>query len=682
MKKRVTQSTVLLLLSFWGWINLSAAPPVVFYNKGAVQVSEPGKMYVKGGMHMNPGAAVTQNGLTVLTGDFIHDAFSNVFTTNYSTVTGTVEFRGNTDQMVTTRLEAYTPAQTGGNSGKMDRKNMFLKFPDFKINNGNRVIVTPSMGVSVNNLIFDSEIHGGRLRLKSDSNVQDPSARPDDDLFLENTDQDASLLVEGIAIGYKDSTKTVIGSGDYMEIERNVRYNRGRVADDDEPDPIEDPMKFFGFSAPLNNIHLDYFTDHFVFDQRLNGGEGDYNSKRWNRFEPGVGYFIIIREVPHQHVNPRPQDNVVNGMYIQNEHFIFNRTFYPDFFTWGFPGYSEEGQPQEVLNTDNVTVPLKTGENYLGNPYTCALDVKKLFAAWNGLIKPEMKIWSGYGGNWLTLTPDMSTTDDPQPVIPSQQMFCVEGLEDKGNFEIPKSARTHNAQRYFRSNNTFRNELLIEVRDAELENFSRMVIGLRSWGELSGEDQSDSRFLQTPDGVSPQLFAVVPHKDSSVPYDTLTINSLPEDVTSSDFDFVPSFKKKGNRKYIMNFRRQESLETEMAVLIDKKTKMEINIWETSSYEFYADMNDDTQRFAVLFKSPTQIEEANLRPRDAYLQNQTLYIIHNQESDIRKPVEIYNASGMLVYKNEIVQAGTNTYELNLAEGVYIVRSGEMVKKIRR
>ena len=659
MKKKIIKIALLSILPSLGWIYLGAVvPPIVFQSNAPVQVSSSGIMRVEGGMHMNEGAVITQNGLTVLMGDFIHDASTNVFTTDYTgTITGVVEFRGSDVQKVTTNKPAYTPQMAGGpTASKMDRTTMYLKFPDFKINNGNRVVITPSMGVSVNKLLFTS----GRLRLKSDENG--------------GNDQDASLLVVKDASGYRDSIAGTPVSGNYMEIERNVIYNLGKVAG-------TTGFKYFGFSAPLANMYLDYFTSHWVFDQRMNGGAGDYDIHRYHQFDPGIGYFVVVRQQPNTTMT-NPTDSIRDGLLIQTEHFLFNRTFYPDFWSWNWSTsvpVSDKPFPQEVLRTSNVTIPggLKTGDNYFGNPYTCALDVNALFTAWGSNIVPSMWIWSGQASNWLVITQDMSTMDGAQKVVPSQQMFVVEGVNNLSTFTIPASARTHNAHRFLRStDNLPHNELLIEVQDWELDNFSRMAIGLRSWGKLSGDDESDAKWIKNEDVNVPQIYAVTSQQD------TLSINSLPEDTRSTNFDFVPA-QIAGSRKYIMRISRQESLSTPMAVLVDKKENKEINLLENNSYEFFADKDDNAQRFSILFApvNNTRIDETDVRPREAYCQKQTLYIINNWDADIQKPVEIYNTSGLLVYQDKIMQAGTNTYELHLAEGVYIVKSGEMIKKIK-
>jgi len=458
-----------------------------------------------------------------------------------------------------------------------------------------------------------------------------------------------------------------------MEIERNVIYNLGKVAG-------TTGFKYFGFSAPLANMYLDYFTSHWVFDQRMNGGAGDYDIHRYHQFDPGIGYFVVIREQPNTTMT-NPTDSIRDGLLIQTEHFLFNRTFYPDFWGWNWSASvtaSDNPFPQEVLRTGDVTIPggLKVGDNYLGNPYTCALDVNALFTAWGSNINPTMWIWSGQASNWLVITQDMSTMDGAQKVVPSQQMFVVEGVNNLSTFTIPASARTHNAHRFLRStDNSPHNELLIEVQDWELDNFARMAIGLRSWGKLSGDDGSDAKWIKNEDTNVPQVYAVAPD-------DTLSINSLPEDTRSTDFDFVPA-QIAGSRKYIMRISRQESLSTPMAVLIDKKENKEINLFENNTYEFFADMNDSTQRFSIRFapEGVNDMKDVKDNVREAYYQKQSLYITNNLESDIQKPVEVYNVSGQLVYRNEIQQAGTNSYELNLTAGVYIVKSGEMIKKIK-
>lgn len=653
MKKKICTVRTIRWLLLLAATTAPAAPPLVLHNKGGMRVATPGKMYVSGGIHVSGSSvAISQNGLTALTGDFMHDASGNVFTTDYSgSVSGTLEFRGKTEQTVTTNLGVYSPAQSGSSSGKMDKGTMYLKFPVFMVNNGSRVTVTPGMGVTANSLVLAN----GNLRLKSDLNGTG------------GLDQDASLLVRQPVGDY---------SNGYMEIERSVKYTLGTVAGTNN-------FKFFGFSAPLSNMYLDYFTDHWVFDPRT----GKYNPLRQDRFSPGLGYYVVVRET----TNPlAPKDYINDNLVIERENFVFERKYYPDFkdgYWYASIPAEDKPNPQEVLNTEDVSPAggLIVGDNYFGNPYTCALDIDALFDYWGNDIKPTIWIWAGQAGNFLTVTKDISTAmDGDRKVIPTQQMFVVEGVNTKADFRIPQSARVHNAHRFLRNGQSPQNELLVEVRDPELDNYARMAIGLRPWGKETGDDESDARFIKSDDPYVPQVYAVINPVNpvNPVGMDTLSINSLPMETQQTDFEFLPA-QIDGERKYTIHVTRQEGLQTEAAILIDKFTKREVNLFETDTYEFTADKTDNTNRFRIAFvpAGPNVLDDATMNPRQAYVAKQTLYITNNTENNLNGTVEIFNVAGISVFKDRITQRGTNTYPLNLPEGVYIVKSGELVRKIK-
>jgi hypothetical protein len=644
-RKRSRSSRILPALLLFTTM-ASVASPVCFHNRGKMCVGANGVLHVAGSLlHSGNDVEVSQKGLTALKGDFWDDATGHVFTTDYSgAVTGTVEFCGTEAQTVTTDLPPYSSGNVGGATGKMDKTTMYVNFPDFKINNSSRVVVTPGMGISVNTLVFTN----GNLRLKSDLGG--------------NLDQDASLLVHKPVASYANG---------YMEIERNVVYNQGTLVGS------SNNMKFFGFSAPISNMYLDYFTDHWVFDPRSNV----YITERYAKFSPGLGYYVVVRGDKN---TAAPGDYIADNLIINREHFLFNRSYYSDFSSgswWSSIPATDKPRPQEVLNTADISPNggLKVGDNYFGNPYTCALDVDALFSAWGASIEKKIWIWAGQAGNFLTITNDMSAIDGSQRIIPSQQMFVVEGKTANTAFKIPASARTHNAHRFLRAEEAKRNELLVEIRDLQLDNYARLAIGLRSWGKPEGDDESDARYMKSSDPEVPKIYAVTP---SSTPgrQDTLSINSLPIDTKYTDFDFIPA-QIESERRYMLRVTRQEGLETESAMLTDKQTNTELNLFECDTYEFTATINDAPNRFRIVFAATSTDENVPDMPqRHIYYAKQMLHITNNLESDIEKPVEVFSMAGVTLFRDKITQTGTNSYLLSLPEGAYIVRSGETAGKI--
>ena len=642
-------------------------PPVRFVNMGKMAVS-PGpnngtSLFVPHSMKMLCGAEVSQTGRTVLGGNFLHNSDGKVFTTVYdpsSPLTGVFVFSGNNDytdyiQTITSTLTPYNPQEGSLVSGMMDKSSMFLAFPNVEISSP--VKLTSQMGISVGNL----EFKGASLLLESDKN--DGSI---DDVWKLSKDQDASLLVHGSVSGYGTG-----GEDGHLEIERVVKANFG--------DSIKANSNRIGFSAPLSNMYVDYFSDHWVYDPQ----NKKYITSRTTRFEKGRGYFVFIREEDGQRNNQRPEDNVADSLIIQNTKFVFNRSYYPDFLDNFSAQLREEDRtrPQEQLITEDVAVSIKDGENYLGNPYTCAIDIEEMFTSWNEDWSPEASgvrfnlevgIWSGQASNYLYATPDMSAIDKldrDEKIIPSQQLFVVKAKTAiPEGISIPRAARVHNAHRFLKSSGSNNDELMLEVREEKLGTYGRLVCGFRPWATLLGNDPSDASFTPSQSGLSPMLYTTASDGKQ------LSISALPFGTSYMDVSFIAADSLRGERSYQLRATRQESLSTESAILIDRVTGIEQDLFQTPVYEFTSQSGTFQDRFRIVF-SPSQtngIDELESDMRRIYSVGNTLYLSGFSQSDVNQPFSVYSTTGSVVYQNTVSNEGTSSYELNPVPGIYIVK----------
>lgn len=662
MKKRLFLYACLLFP-----LGMSGQAPseIRFVNEGEMWVASNGvtTLYVPNSMLMLPGAEITQSGRTNLDGDFLHNASGNVFTTDYSNllgITGVFAFSGkNYTQRITSTLPSYDPQDGPAASGMMDRKNMYLSFPNVEI--ANHVAITPQMGVSTNNLLFND----ANLLLQSDDNAGNNGA-----VWSKSKDQDASLLVYGTVSGYGTG-----GDDGYMEIERTVKANFGKS--------VTASSNRIGFSAPLSNMYLDYFSDHWVYDPMAK----KFLTARNTQFVPGKGYFVFVREQSGQ--PDHPEDNVDDDLHIQHTTFLFARNYYEDFLTRyaSVIPSADQIKPQEKLVTTSVPVEMTAGDNYLGNPYTCAIDVATLFTSWGETwstlspvirMKKEVDVWDGQASNFLAITPDMSQLDEGEKVIASQQLFVVNNTQGAtSSLSIPANARTHNALRFLKNTAaSYNNEIMLEARESRLGTYGRLVAGFRSWSTDRGDDPSDASFLPSQSGLSPMLYTTATDGKQ------LAISSLPNGTPYLDISFIAADSLKGERTYQIKATRQESLQTESALLIDKLTGVEQNLFEYPEYEFTAQAGDSRDRFRIVFSPSaiTNIDGNEVTPRKIYAYNHQLHLIDFTDSDAGRDFRIYNTTGILVYQNKINHAGANVYDLNLIPGIYIVNYETMNVKI--
>ncbi len=619
-------------------------------------------LYVPQSMEMLPGAEITQKGRTVLGGDFIHNATGTVFTTNYANlvdITGVFSFSGTSGyvQKLTSTLTPYDPQDGVPNNGMMNKTNMFLAFPNMEV--ANKVKVTPQMGISTKNL----EFKGANMLLESD-----PNGVKEGNAWIKSKDQDASLLVYGTVNGYGTE-----GNKGYMEIERVVKANFGKI--------VTAASNQIGFSAPLSNMYLDYFSDHWVYDPQAK----KYLTARNAQFEPGKGYFVLIRELSGQ--SEHPEDNVEDDLYIQNTKFVLARNYYEDFLSryGSWLPVADKVRPQEKLLTSNIPVSLKSGDNYLGNPYTCAIDMEKMFTAWgetwdtstSSRFEKSIKVWDARASNFISATPGLSALDEGQEVIPSQQLFLVTAKQDIASLQIPAVARVHNAHRFLKSAGNYDNEIMLEVSENLLGTYSRLVAGFRTWGTDNGNDPSDASFTPSLSGLSPMLYTTASDGKQ------LSISAIPFGAKYMDVSFIAADSLRGERMYSLRASRQESLSSESVLLVDKFTGEEIDLFQTPVYEFSAKAKDLQDRFRIVF-APSLInreEMEELSQKTIYNRGNNLFLDNFRDSDTGQIFRVYNATGMIVYQNRIIHAGTNMYELSLTPGIYIVKYGTLTAKIK-
>ena len=640
---------------------------VCLYNTGKMYVGgEPANtaLRIEGSLRMKDSAStelmVTQAGTTRLSGNFWHDALNHVFT-NYADAptVGKIVFQGeNREQTITSSLLSYNLAVGGDQTGATNRKTMFLNMPDVEVTNHVRLTVTPQMGVSVHDLLLTN----GNIRLKSDANVY-MHMGTSDKADASSLEMDASLLVSG-TVSY--ASTSVNNAGGHAEIERNLAYNLGRIAGE------EVTYKYVGFSAPLSNMYMDYFTNHWVYDLTNN----EYEIRRYARFIPGRGYYLVVRGTP----NPEdPENYVKDDQIINTNSFVFNRSYYSDFLYFHENEVSADDKqfPQEKLTTENCVIQggLIEGYNYLGNPYTCALSIPEMFESWGmewtteseDNITPKIWLWAGQSDNSLVVTPDMSTTDGMETIIPSQQMFAIEAKQAQAEFAIPASARVHNPMRFLRANKVIQNELLLEIKDAELGNYSRVAIGLRSWGKPEGDDRSDAEMSVSRDKLVPQCYAL------SSDNIELSINSLPEDTRKTDLHFIPA-QYDGEREYLLQASRQYSMETEAVLLKDNLTGEIIDLRKTDSYVFSAHKDDPSNRFTILFapENVSGLDETNTTLLTCRYAKGELIVKGLQESDLNATLSIYDMQGRLLQQSAISDYPEQRMEIHGNNGLYIAK----------
>ncbi len=272
-----------------------------------------------------------------------------------------------------------------------------------------------------------------------------------------------------------------------------------------------------------------------------------------------------------------------------------------------------------------------SGWHLLGNPYSSALQWNQGNWALSN-VAGTAKVWNEASKGYSDILANA--------YIPIAQGFMVQVSGGTNSLTIPKAARVHNSQAWYKNADEINDVQHIKLIAAEADN--------RSWQEhniIINEDASmdfdfdyDSRFLS---GYAPQFYAIVES-------DKLSTNSIPN--LSDDIRILMGFIKNEAVEYKIVVTENS---TEKDVFIfDYKTGKDYNLSE-DSYFFTSAEGDASNRFEIHFGIVGVNEEfvADSQFRIYSTRNNIVIDnIENQSGEIR----IYNLQGQLITRQQLTQ----------------------------
>jgi len=133
-----------------------------------------------------------------------------------------------------------------------------------------------------------------------------------------------------------------------------------------------------------------------------------------------------------------------------------------------------------------------------------------------------------------------------------------------------------------------------------------------------------------------------------------------------------SFSAAADGTYTLSINA-ENMEMEYLHLIDNMTGAEIDLLETPDYTFTANVNDNANRFTLVFAGLTGMDENNAN-NFAFFSNGS-FIVSNQGNAM---LQVIDLTGRIV-KSETIN-GTDSVSVNATPGVYMLRlvNGDNVK----
>ena len=663
MKKKIIKIALLSVLWLGVLDSFTAGSVVRLTNIGKMYVADnqaATSLYVPESIRMSgAGVNVVQKGRTALGGDFINDITSgNVFDNSSS---GWYRFCGTNAQWIL---------------GSASKQTHYINFPNVEIRNRASVSLDAQMGMSVGTL----KLLEGKFVLKS---VQDAS--------MGAASQLAHLLVKN-GVTYTRGAATPQQNG-VVEIELYLGDNRDK--------------RFFGWTSPYKKTYSDYLFYNFLMEPT---GESLFGDLRKTIIDaeypliPGRGYLIgqgvystsIKYEWPQtQWSGAKYEDRFTNML-------TFNRYTFKDILQKSIAVASSlpDSYTSEELNTEDITASLsKAGYQFLGNPYTCPLDmtnfVKPAAAgadSWrvsrgnSGTEDVYNMFWvisqgNAYNvdetnmsfsinvtylvgqnvGSTYTLYPNLAGLQ-----IAPMQLFVVYANRAV-NLTIPKSERTQGNTPFLRSETpVIDNELLLEVTDEETKGYDRACVVFRPGASTDATDPYDaSKLFNRSGGVNQIWFPT----DNTPAGKKLSVSVIPYETNAMELAWMPSATP---QKCTVTAYRQESLTVpERALLQDRQTGAITDLLATPSYTFQSAPTDRPDRFVLLFKSPTGIDNIKEGVLSCYYNKagQEIVIRGVEESDAQSIITVYDTQGRSIMYRPVANG---IIPFTATDGVYLVK----------
>jgi len=296
------------------------------------------------------------------------------------------------------------------------------------------------------------------------------------------------------------------------------------------------------------------------------------------------------------------------------------------------------------------------GWHLLGNPFPSALiwnDANWTITNFSGVAK----IWNESAGNYTSIEAD--------GFIPATQGFFVQASNSTNTITIPANSRTHDSQNFYK--NSFDvSEKLELIATGDINTFSdKCIVGFRENASLAYDLEFDSHKLFGSENA-PQLYSIISDEEN------LSINYLPQSSKNNTVQL--GFEVGISGIYSIEANNLDSFDTlNQIILEDFLTGFLHDFRQDSIYSFYADIDDDKERFLLHFKNSTKInEKENPDEIQVWAHGKNIYI-KNKSTD-NKIVYYYvcDILGQEIIRGKINGKSDIIIPMKVKTGNYIIR----------
>ncbi|MCD4794205.1 MAG: T9SS type A sorting domain-containing protein [Bacteroidales bacterium] len=472
-------------------------------------------------------------------------------------------------------------------------------------------------------------------------------------------DPDGYMTISGSITNSGNETNLIINSDDTGT--GSLIHNTSGGADATVQLYFEaSPTQWHMLSSPINNASLSvfpttnnlYFYDESTDDFWLGNTYGSGSVSGWTapvgNLDNTLGYLYYYFQTTLNFTGQLNDNTTSNAINISYTNYL--GTGNADELTYDY------------LNMD--------GWNFIGNPYTSAIDwtvvdagAANLYDAVYFYDGTNYKSWVSGNDSW-----DGASTNGGTEFIPAMQGFFVKGniaLGAGGTLNIPASARVHNNQAFWKNDNRETPQDFLRMA-VETDGYSDEAIVrflIPATFEMDNKMDAYKRFSMN-DAV-PQIYT------NALGGTEYSINSIPYfDKTLS----IPVKFLNTGKKFTLKFTEFNFYDIKV-YLKDNYLNETIEIGLNDSFKLTDDENIDINRFELVFETTTTSVPQAFNTSVVLFPNPckgTFYLtVGNKASDFN--VEITNITGQIVYKK--IFENNTTKEINIksqSRGVYFVK----------
>ena len=317
------------------------------------------------------------------------------------------------------------------------------------------------------------------------------------------------------------------------------------------------------------------------------------------------------------------------------------------------------------LSLDVTGASIKSGWNFVGNPFPCAVDWNGN-AAWNLTnLDASIWVWDPVAGNYKVWNYN-SGGGLQSGEITATQAFWVHATDTTGtvssSMTIPASQRVHSTNSFYKSGGAFiANQLKLKVQGNTPEN-DETIIGFMDGATVEMNPMYDAQYLSGNE-TAPSLFSVLGAN-------SYAMKQLPgwEENNAIPVNFIAGIPG----EYTIGASWIESFPEGLPIFLeDKKENFFQDLRAQPVYGFVAGLNDSPDRFIIHFGNPQGINTSKYTEMiNIYAYEKTVYVNVPDNTFNEGNCIIFNMMGKKVASQTVTQ-GTNTIPLPYSDGFYVV-----------